>query len=357
MTLSFFKKFFGGSAAVSVGIDIGTTSIKVVELERNNNHTRLVNYGVLAFHDYDRPTGAFEASPLKLFEADVADYLQLLLRKTGVRTRNAVASLPSFAVFSTLLDLPPMPEQEIANAVQFKARQYIPLPISSVSLDWVRVENQKILLLAIPNELIQKYNALCTVAGLHLIALEVEGVSFARVFSQPGGAASTQPVFIIDIGSRSTGFFIVENGILKFMGQSDFSGASLTHGIASGLGISLRRAEDVKREQGIMRGGGAPDELSTLLIVTLDGILMEAQRFRERFVVAYGKDIQAVVLAGGGAHLPGLVDYVAQKLGVPVTKAHPFMHCAYPPAAEAAFIPLGPELAVAAGAAMRGIAP
>lgn len=354
MNREFLKKIWGGSAKSCLGIDIGTTSIKAVELERENNRARLVNYGTLALADYGRPAGALHASSLRLFETDVVNYLQLLLQKTNMRARNAVASLPSFAIFSTIINLPPMPEKEVIQAVQFKARQYIPLPISSVSLDWVRIHEQKVLLLAIPNELIQKYTAIFKSAGLNLITLEAEGISCARALSTQGSDTDAEPVLVIDIGTRSTGFFIIAAGLLQLMGQSDFAGASLTHSIASGLGITPRRAEDIKREQGIIRGGA--NELSTLLVPLIDGILNEASRLRERFTAANEKkDIRGVALAGGGAHLPGLVDYAAQKFNVPVVKARPWIHCAYPVAAEAALAPRGSELTIAVGAAMKGI--
>lgn len=353
MNMGILKKIWGGGITSCLGIDIGATSIKVVELAQENRIARLINYGTIALSNYDRSAGTLRANPSQLFEVEAAHYLKLLLEMSGMRARNAVASLPSFAVFSTILDLPPMPEKEIAQALQFKARQYIPLPISSVSLDWVRVAEQKVLLLAIPNELIQKYTALCGEAGLHLIALEAEGVSFARAL-YPQSPASHGPILVIDIGARSTGLFVVAEGVLQLMEQTDFSSVSLTHSIASGLGIALSRAEDLKREQGIMKGGGASDELSTLLVVLVDGILNSAKRLRERFIATYGKDVQSVAFAGGGAHLPGLLEYAAQKFGLPVTKARP-LSCAYPVASEAALMPLGPELTIAAGAALRGM--
>lgn len=340
MNIGIFRKLWGGGSISCLGIDIGAASIKVVELEQKNNLPHLINYGVFSFTDDDW--------------LDAVRYLKLLFRETGMRARNAVAALPSSGIFSTILDLPPMPEKEIAQALQFKARQYIPLPISSVSLDWVRVHEQKVLLLAIPNELIQKYTVLCRAAGLNLMALEAEGVSFARAL-RPAESTHDGPILIIDSGARSTGLFVVAEGVLQLMEQTDFSGASLTHGIASGLGIALQRAEDLKRERGIMKGGAGTDELSTLLVIQVDGILNSAGRLRERFISTYGKDVQSVVLAGGGAHLPGLPEYATQKFGLPVTKAHPLSCCTYPVAAEAALMPLGPELTIAVGAALKGM--
>lgn len=361
MALGFFKKLFAGGSGMALGVDIGTTSIKVAELALENGAATLVNYGSLEALGYlERENTALQSSSLKIFEQEVVRYLAGLIAKTGIRTRTAVASLPAFAVFSTVLDIPPMPDAEVSQALQFKARQYIPLPISSVSLDWVRVAPQKVLLLAIPNDLIAKYKSIFSAAGLELAALEVEGVSMARALTKalppvPGQANDADgPVLMIDIGSRSTGIFVAEGGLLQLAGQTDIAGAALTHGVSTGLGIAIRRAEDLKRERGLVSAGfGVDQELSTLLLPLVDGILQEAKRLAERYSSSYGKKVSRVVLAGSGANMPGLSEYAAKELSLPAEKANPFMHVIHSPSAEPFLIPLGPALSVAVGAALK----
>lgn len=331
--LDFLKKIVGGGGKRVLGIDVGSSSVKVVELEQGSGGARLTNYAVI------------QSSDARQFEARAAEQVKMALRQSGIATRVAVIALPSASIFSTLLDVPPMPEKELAQALPLKARQYIPLPISSVSLDWVRVAEHKILLLAIPNDLIQKYTALCAAVGIVPLAFEAGGMSLARLFKAP--------LLVIDIGFRSTGLFAIHEGVLKLFGQSDFSGSALTERVAMGLAIAARSAEEVKRERGLTRGGGN-DELSTLLQVPVDGILNEAGRLRERFVSAYGKDVEGVMLVGGGAHMPGLLDYTASRLGLKaVPAAHVFQRIGRAPEMEAALEPLAPDLAIAAGAALR----
>ncbi len=356
MAFGFFKKLMGGGTDYALGVDIGTTSIKMAELARENGATRLVNYGTLETLEYlERDNGAIQANSLKLFEQQTIRYVKTLADKAGIRTRRAVASLPAFAAFSTMLDIPPMPEKEIVQALQFKARQYIPLPISSVSLDFVRIGEQKVLLLAIPNDIIAKYKAIFKGAGFDLVALETEGVSLARALTL-GDEEGAGPALVIDIGARSTGVSVAERGLLFLAGQTDFAGASLTHGVASSLGIAVRRAEDLKRERGLVSVGfGVDQELSTLLFPLADVILDEAKRLRERYSAAYGTDAKRIILTGGGANLPGLQDYVRKKFGLPVSKAVPYAGVAYPPSSESVLVPLGPMLAVAVGAAERGL--
>lgn len=350
MAFAFLKKFIGRGIKRSLGIDIGTTSIKLVELAREGETTTLMNYGILeAAGSPHGANDALQASALKLFEDDAARYLSALLREANVHSKNAVASLPSFAVFSTVLDIPPMPDKEMSQMLQFKARQYIPLPLSSVSLDWIRIAEQKVLLFAVPNDLIEKHQSICKAAGLTLIALEAEGMSAARAL---GG----ETALVIDIGARSTGLFVIAGRVLERMSQTDFSGASLTRAIASSLGIAFARAEDLKRERGLINGGfGAGQELSTLLFPIVDVILNEAKRVRETYQSDQGKEIERVIIAGGGAQLPGLIEYAERFFGSPVAKAFPFKDMAYPAESSVILASISPRLTVAAGAALRGL--
>jgi len=356
MALGFFKKFFDGSRGPCLGVDIGTTSIKIAEIIPDKAGIRLANYGTLETLGYlVRGNTALQASGLKIFEQEVGQYLKIVKDRMHTNTVRAVASLPSFSVFSTIIDLPPMPEKEITQAVQFKARQYIPLPITSVSLDFTRISAQRMLVFAIPNDIVLKYKAIFKTAGLELIALEAEGVSIARAFGTPSDA-NDAPVLVIDIGARSTALTVVSRGMAYITGQTDFSGATLTHAIAAGLHVAEGRAEELKRARGVVNVGfGAEEELSTLLLPLLDAIFNEAKRLRDRYVSAYSVPIKNVLIAGGGANLPGITEYASKILEMKAEKAMPFNRVQFPPQSEIALTPLGPSLAVAIGAGLRGV--
>lgn len=354
--MGFFGNLFKSPGDMMLGIDIGTASIKAVELAREKGGgIKLTNYGTLEKGERNARDSTLQENSLKMFEADIARHLQTLLSSMGTKTRRAVLSIPTSSIFSTILDIPPMPEKEIAQALQFKARQYIPLPISSVSLDFVRVGDRKVLLLAIPKDIIQKYKAVCAACGLELVALEAEGMSAARALTA-GDGENGAPALVIDVGGRSTGIFIAERGTLYMQGQTDFAGSALTQGIAVGLGIAKRRAEDFKRERGMMNMGfGAEQELSTLLVPLVDAILNEVKRLRERYSTAYGKEAKRAIFQGGGANMPGFVEYAKRRLACEGEKAFPWKGILHETQAEAVLVPLGPILAVAAGAALRGL--
>ena len=352
-----FLSSFGGGSYLAV--DIGTTSIKAVEVKGGNKAPRVLNYGILESSGYlARANQALQTSNLKIFETDVVELLKTLVREMGPQTKNALASLPPFSVFTTLLDFPKMSPAEIQKAMIYQAKQYVPLPLSEVALDWLQVgeyqdekgfTHQKVLLISVPQEQIQKYQRIFKSAGLALKALEIESLSLARLF-----AGDPTPTLVVDIGSRSTNIVLMENGRLTFNGQSDFGGASLTQALAASLGINPLRAEELKKEKGIL-GTGANYELSTIMLPFLDAILNEIKKvqFVYQQQLPMARKPERVVLAGGGANLLGIEKYFEREFGTPVVKAAPFLKFENPPGIEP-FIPdLNPVMAIGLGLGMK----
>ena len=335
-----------------LGIDIGTTSIKIVEMKSGGKKPELINYSIFEVSGHlERRNAALQTSSLKLYDREIADYLKLIIKKTGFVSKQVVASVPAFSAFTTLIDIPLLSEKETSQTLQYRAKQYIPLPSDSITIDWVKVGErtdesgnrvQQIFLVAVPKTNVSQFQSIFRLAGLELLALEVDGFSLARVLS----AGETKPILIIDIGSRSTSFLTAANGFLKSISQSDFAGSSLTQSISSGLGINMRRAEDLKRQKGLLDFGHGPDqELSTLLMPLLDVIINEARRVKG--------DVTEIVLAGGGANLPGIEKYFKREMNLSVSKARPFDKVVYPTSLEPLVESLGPALAASVGLAMK----
>lgn len=342
-----------------LGVDIGTTSIKVVEVKGGKNAPQVINYGVLESSGYlARANQALQTSSLKIFESDVAELLKAIVRQMGTSTTDALASLPPFSVFTTLLDFPVMDAKEIEKAIVYQAKQYVPLPINEVALDWMKVgeyqdekgfPHQKILLISVPQEQIRKYKKMFAEAGLNLKALEIESLSLVRTFG-----SDPTPTLIVDIGSRSTNIVFMENGNLTWNVQSDFASASLTQALASSLGVNPLRAEELKKERGIT-GTGANYELSTIMVPFLDAIINEVKKAQFVYAEQFpgGKKSERVVLSGGGANLLGIEKYFEKEFGVPVVKAAPFLKFECPPEIQP-FIPeLNPVMSIALGLGMK----
>lgn len=356
--LNFIRSLFGGGSYL--GIDIGTISIKLVELSRHGSLFRLENYGFLESYGHlERLNNALQTSTLRMMDREIAEMLKLLIKTSKVRTKNAVVSIPSFLAFITLLELPEMSQEEVGKAIPFQARQYVPLPISEVAIDWLKVgekedeqgnKKQLILLVAVPTEQIRKYQGICKAAGLNLLALEVESLSLARVLT----AGDPTPTVLVDIGGRSTNIAVVDQGLLKFNSQIDFGGGDFTGALATGLNINPRRAEELKKTRGLL-GTGGEYELSTLMAPLLDAIISEVRRAKDSYERNYNRKIERVMLAGGSANLLGIEKYFKDQLGVPVIKANPFSKVVYPKHLGGLVDDLGPPLSVALGLGIREI--
>jgi type IV pilus assembly protein PilM len=353
--MSFLSRIVRGGTAI--GIDVGTTSIKVAEVGKSGDRLELRNYGMIETSGYlERVNEALQSSALQLSEETLPGYLRLVLDRAKIGAREAVASIPAFHAFSTLIEVPAMSDGDLRKVMENQAKQYVSIPLSQVSLDWMRVgtrevggeEKHQVLLISVPNDEIERYRAVFKRAGLALTGIEVEGVSLARALT----AGEKGHSLLIDIGSRSTFIGIAEDGKLKVSSQTDFAGGSITQVIANGLAISPKRAEDLKRQRGL-QGYGGEHELSTLIEPTIDVILGEAKRLMGTFETNYQSKVERVMLSGGGSNLLGLEAYVAREVGMPTLRANPFRTVYAPDALSPITKVTGPLLAVALGLASR----
>jgi type IV pilus assembly protein PilM len=354
---SFFKQ---NVFPTYLGVDIGTTSIKIVEVKPGKQLPAVINYGLLESSSYlSRANQVLQTSTLKIFENEAAELLKLVVKEMKTKTTEALASLPIFSAFTTILDFPEMQPSELAKAIPFQAKQYIPLPLSEVAVDWMKVgefeddkgyKHQRILLISVPQETIKKYQRIFKQAGLHLKALEIESLSLARIF----GGTDPTPTVVVDIGSRSTSIAFIADGQLKFSKQSDFAGASFTQALAVSLGINPIRAEELKKERGIS-GTGPNYELSTIMLPFLDAIINEVKKARydyeEQFKEA--RKIERVLLSGGGANMLGIEKYFEREMSLPVVKAAPFVKFEYPAVISPLIPELSPLMSVVLGLTLR----
>ena len=354
--LIFFRGLLGKKSYL--GVDIGTTSIKMVEISKGRIQPKLQNYGILESYGHlERLNDAIQTSSLKLAERQTAELLKLLLKKIKIKTFDAIASIPAFSTFITILEIPEMSEIDAAKAVPFQIRQHIPLPTSEVAIEWLKVgkkedekgfSKQEILVISVPNEQIRRYQNVFKLAGLKLKALEVETLGLIRALI----ANDPTPTLIVDIGARSTNIAVAEGGFLKHNYQTDFAGGSLTQAIASGLNINIRRAEELKKQRGLLAAGGEY-ELSTLTLPFLDAIINEAKRAGANYEKSQGVKVERVILTGGGANLLGIEKYFEEQINLPTVIGNPFSKVKYPPRIEPIVKELGPSFSVAIGLGIK----
>ena len=349
-----------------LGIDIGTSSIKVVELSRMRDTYKLENYGAVTFFSENEflPMEVYEQNALKIPDEQVAELLKKVIIATGITAKKAAISLPVFSAFSTIIELPPMPEDEMEKAIQFEARQYVPIPVSEVSLASVVIgeerpkQNQpaaaqgkkrlEILLVAVPNEIKNKYQHIAQLAGLELIAIEMETFPLARALLK--GTRDT--VAIVDIGARSTDICIVDNGVARISHNFDSAGIDVTKAYGSLWRVDLAEAEKNKKAVGLDLTPGQLAVAGEVLMV-VDGIVSETSRIINSYFNKTGRNVSGVALSGGSAQMSGLLERFKEGLGLDVVIGNPFEGLIYPRELKETLAKFGPSYAVAVGLAMR----
>jgi len=359
--MSFFNALKPVIKPSYLAVDIGTTSIKAVEVEQGKKLPRLTNYCLLETSSYlTRVNSAIQTSSLKLFEREVIDLLKVVLMKIKPKSTDALASIPIFNAFTTVLDFPQMPDKDLSKAIVYQSQQYIPMPISKLVIDWLKVGEYQddtgfthiqVLLIAVPQEQIAKYKDIFKAVGLNLKLLEIETLSLGRSLI---GADQT-PTLVIDIGARSTDIAFFEKARLKFSFQSDLGGLTVTQALVNSLNINPIRAEELKKSKGLL-GTGPDFELSRLMYPYVDMIIGEVKKAQYNYKIQQPKalDIERIILAGGGSNLAGLDAYLKKQFNLSaVVKANPFVKFEYDPNIEPLISDLGPVFAVSMGLALR----
>jgi len=359
---NFLSKIFGGvSAKVSrgpyLGIDIGTISVKIAEVETRSGKPYISDYGLIETSDYlERINGVLQTSSLSVADGSAPDAIRSLIEQMGTRVRDVVATVPSFSAFTSIIDLPVMDPKETAQAVPYQARSLVPLPMSDVTIDWTPIgqfedrtgaKKQRIFLVSVPNDQINAHQSVFKKAGLNLKMLEVESLSLARSFT----INRPEDFLIFDIGAFTSTIVIAGQGTLKYSTQTDFAGNSLTQALTKGLGISVKRAETLKRQRGLS-GMSGEYGLSTLMVPFIDVILNEGRKAKDVYEQGGGK-ISKILLSGGGGELQGLADYVGKQFDLPTEKADALGSVTYSPDSVPLLRSVSTRLGVAIGAGIK----
>lgn len=349
--------FFKRISKKFLGIDIGTSAIKIVELSKFGEKIKLENYGEMGVHTLtEKPFRTIEKDTLLLSNQDVARVIGSILNKAQIGTREAFFSIPDFSSFFTFLELPPMSRQEVSSAIQFEARQHIPLPLSEVTLDWTIIEGEisdrkrskiRVLLVAVPHEIINQYQTIARLSQVRLVSLEAEVFGLVRALAKNKKGI----IGLVDIGAQSTTFSIIENGILKLTHSFDVSGNELTRILSKSLNIGYNEAEELKKKYGI-RSLEMP--VGRVLSPLVDLIAGEIDKTSRNFYQTEGKEVEKIILAGGLALLSGLKEYLLDWLKKPVETADPFANISCPPVLVEILKEMGPAYAISVGMALRG---
>ncbi|MFH1461158.1 MAG: type IV pilus assembly protein PilM [Patescibacteria group bacterium] len=349
--------FFKKKPKSYLGIDIGASAVKIVELGKEEGRYKLENYAIFSLADYlSQENRQISSEAQKLSNQEMVELVKETIKEAGFDSRSAYLAIPVYSSFFTSIDFPNMSKKEIAAAIPFEARKYVPVPISEVILDWslINPNNQKdyqqVLLIAVLKKVFDDYNQITRSAGLDLKGIEGETFSLSRALV--GNDKSV--IILLDAGARSINISIVDQGYIRLAHNLEMGGQKISQTIAQQMGISLGKAEQIKKKLSVSRE--ATQELvqaKEILQASLGAIIIEIKKIIDSYQNKYHQKIEKCVLAGGGANLIGFNDSLVNRLGLDVSLANPFARVIYPEKLKPILKDLGPSLAVATGLAMR----
>ena len=355
-----------------VGVDIGASSIKVVQLRASRGIAVLETYGEIALGPYAE---AAIGKTVRLTPEKTAEALSDLMKEANVTAHQASVSIPFSSSLLTVIDLPKVDAEALKRIVPIEARKYIPVPVSDVMLDWFVIpseepeasafdrlgdtekikgpKGQEVLLVAIHNDILRTYQTVSVAAGLKVDFYEIEVFSAIRATIDHGIA----PLLMVDLGASTSKLYIVERGIVRLTHIVTAGGQNMTETLARTMGWEFEKAERVKRERGFNESTAYSraenDNINAALLSTLSRVFGEVNRVLLSYGERSNKNVARVILTGGGASLPGLVDVAKKSLNAEVVIANPFAHTEAPAFLDEVLRQIGPGFAVSVGLALR----
>ena len=356
-----------------IGIDFGTSSIKLVELSQVQGEPRLVTYS------YTDDVSKIIRLNTPQSHQQLASIIGDMCAKAHTQSTHVVAALPNFAVFSSVISVPSLKKDELESAIQLEAKKFVPMPIEETILDWRVIEqpeekkpekNKKqpkgtlqdekkvtdtktdhieVLITVAPKTLVEKYLTIFKAAKLNLLSLETESFALARSLA----AKDTSPFMIIDMGAISTDIILIENGVPVISRSIDVGGQTITTALKEHLGIDEKRAEQFKRDIGMTAGTQETEGMARLISSSFQSVINEVQYTLDLYRNRNKGTVQKVVLAGGSAFLSGMPEYLEQELSMPVYIGDAWQQVSYPAELKPVLEGLAPRFSIAIGLALR----
>ncbi len=304
-----------------------------------------------------------------------ADIITKMIDQSGASADVVIAALPSSIVFSTVTEMPSIPDKEMDKAVRFAAHDLVPADLDDMVLGWSRVGSQPhmavekgdkepvpeanpssitsepmpVFLTAAPKTTVDRYLQLMKQLKLRLLALEVETFPLVRSLM---GTDNTTSGIIVDIGDLNTTFHIIDQGTPHVSHTMDFGGKHMTENIAKALGISPEKAEIEKAKFGLATD--APEQQRIVTEAAVKQQIEKAQNLISLYQQKENHSIKQVIFIGGGARLRGLREYWSKATGQKTQVGNPWKGLSYPQELDARLQELGPTYGVAVGLAQRG---
>ncbi len=371
--MSFFtKNIFSAPETSVIGIDIGSSSLKIVQVKKKKGKAVLETYGEIGLGPYSKlATGQV----VNMTTSEICNVIKDLIKEAEITTMKGGMAIPLKLSLVSVIEIPTVAESELATVIPLEARKYIPVPISEVTMDWFVIPTPRdtslefvesdsdfkkqqeekskkiqVLLVAIHNQVLNNYTTIVQETALQTSFFEVEAFATARACLSGENA----PVMIIDLGASSTKSYIVDNGILVSSHILTRGGQDITFSISKGLGVTFDQAEHLKRSLG--KGNVTDqDKIIELMSIHQEYIISEVSTMINQFQKRFGKTVQKILLTGGGANLYGFMDIAKKTFACEVSLAAPFAKLETPVFLQESLLASGTAFAAAIGLALRAL--
>jgi len=338
-----------------LGLDISSTSVKMLEISRHGDNYRVENYSVKAL-----PANAVVEKNINDPEA-VAQVLKAVVQSSRTKLKDAAVAVAGSSVITKLIEMPgDLSEEAMEMQISLEADQYIPYPLEEVALDFdvqgvsdKNPDQVEVLLAACRRENVEMRSSILEMADLNPKVVDVEAYTLERAFAlvqEQFEDQEEQIVAVVDIGATMTTLSVLIDGKTIYTREQLFGGKQLTEEIQRRYGLSADEAGLAKKQ------GGLPDDYEPEVLEPFkDAVVQQVTRSLQFFFSSSQyNDVDHIVLAGGVASLDGLASLIEEKLGTAVTVANPFASMAISSRVNSAMLSNdAPALMIATGLALR----
>ena len=343
-----------GKSKQLIGMDIGSSSIKVVELKRVGNELEVSKVGVEPLAPEIVVDGAIVDT------GQVSNSIAKLFTEQKIKTKNVATAVSGHSVIVKKLSLQPMTDEELEGAIPMEAAQHIPFDIAEVNLDYQILETSAespvmdVLLVAVKKDKILNYTNVITLAGRTPVVVDIDAFALQNVYEYNYEPPPDLTVALLNLGASVMNINIVRGRTPLFTRDVSVGGNQYTDSLQKELDLGFDEAETLKT--GVTLPGISDEARLPVIKSVSEIIVLEIQRTFDFFrATAGGEQIQKIYLAGGSARVYGLSDLMKQEIGIPVEQLNPFRRIKYPEAGPLGeqVSSQGPRLAVAVGLALR----
>jgi type IV pilus assembly protein PilM len=338
-----------------LGLDIGTSAVKIVELEQSRGGYQLKNFGMTFLPKETIVNGVFKNA------ASLVTAVTSINENLKTKTKYVSTSVSGHPVIIKKINIPTMTEEELTESIQWEAEQYIPFDLEEVNIDFqilgvneATPDQMDVLLVAAKKSLISEYEDAISEAGLEPVIVDIDSFALENAYEINYPDEDTPVVALIDMGASVININVLKQRKSTFTRDVFMGGNKLSEEIQKQLAVSEEEAEMLKI------GGELEnidyDQLDSIIQDVSLALAVEIQRSLDLHAASTtDEEVQKIYLSGGTARLPGIKELIADRVGIPVEILDPFREIAYN---EATFDPeyiaeIGPVAGVGIGLALR----